>query len=122
MNRTKFLTVLPLGIAGLAFLACAGAPPQGSGSGANSPAPSVVGTTLEPEITLAEFDAVKTGMTYDEVTKIIGVPGEVTSEFAASDPQYSSKSYKYLGSTSFETATITFTGGRVSTKSQFGVR
>lgn len=121
MKHSKFWTALPLGIAGLTFLACAGAP-AGNNSGANSPPPSVVGTPgPEPEITLGEFDQIKQGQTYEEVKAIVGVAGEVTSEFASSDPKWASKTYKFNG-VNLSSAIVIFTGGVVSSKSQFGLQ
>jgi hypothetical protein len=46
-----------------------------------TPVPTPTPTPKNKEtISKEEFDAIKTGMTYDEVTKIIGGPGEVLSE------------------------------------------
>jgi hypothetical protein len=126
--------LIPLTVAvalGIGIGACA-VNPQGNNSGANSPPPSVVGSAPwtppaseplvgEPEITLAEFDQIKQGMTYDQITKIIGVAGEVTSSYEASDPKWSSKTYQYKGRSVGSTAMVMFTGGVVSSKSQFGL-
>lgn len=105
-------TAIALAAAGLVFLGCSGAvTPNGAGS---PPA------TLPPaEITLAEFDQISTGMTYEQVTTVVGSPGTVSSEM--NTPGMASKSYKYDGGT-VSTAIVTFSDGKVQTKTQFGLK
>lgn len=52
---------------------------------------SVVVSRDKPTITKAEFNQIKNGMTYEQVTAIIGGPGEVATEGI----------YKYSGDSSF---------------------
>jgi hypothetical protein len=105
------------------FLACANPTGAGNNSGAVSPAPATT-APIEPEITLAEFDQLQEGMTYDQVVTIVGVNGQVESEYKADKPEYSSKSYSFVGPTKgFMTsnAYLYFTGGKLSTKMQHGL-
>jgi hypothetical protein len=116
-------------LVGLALGACA-VNPQGNNSGAVSPPPGEGTKTFQlpeatpaaPEITLAEYDAIQKGWTYDQVKEKVGVAGEVTSSYDASDPKWSSKSYKFNGSDLGSTAVISFTGGVVDNKMQFGLK
>lgn len=108
---------------GLSLGACA-TNPKGNNSGASSPAPVAPVTAVapaEPEITLAEFDGIKKGMTYEQVVQIVGVNGEVMSSYDASDPKWSSKTYTFKGRNSYSTAMVSFTGGVVDTKMQSGL-
>jgi len=41
---------------------------------------------IKPTVTKAEYDQVKTGMTRAEVEKIVGKPGETTSDFSFEIP------------------------------------
>ena len=120
--RTASILVAVFATAGL--VAC-DTNTRGNNSGAVSPAPSAVSVPAsEPEITLAEFDQIKQGMTYDQVVKIIGVAGQVTSEYKAppiGGQDFSSKTYTFHGATLGSSAVITFTGGTVSSTMQFGL-
>lgn len=130
MNIRKPLAAAPVVAIAITFLACS-SQPKGNNSGADSPPPSVPGGTAPwaapapaaaaPEITLTEFDKIQNGQTYEQVKEIVGVAGEVQSEYAAPDPQYSSKTYTFKGD-SFAEATVTFTAGVVSMKMQFGLK
>lgn len=74
------------------------------------------------KITKAEFEAIESGMTYDEVVEIIGGPGEVMSESgnegeAAHTVMYSWDGVGQLGAN----ANATFQGGELINKAQFGL-
>ena len=69
------------------------------------------------KITLDKFNQIQTGMTYEEVVAIIGEEGTVSSESSYGD--YSSKIYSW--SNGIANATISFTNGKVSAKSQVGL-
>jgi hypothetical protein len=120
MNK-NWLIALPL----LGLAACVPTQTTSNNSGAVSPTPVVVTTLPEPEITLAEFDALKEGMTYDEVVAIVKSPGQVESEYNDPKyPQYSSKSYSWQGpAKGFMTSSghVIFNGGRLTTKMQNGL-
>ena len=69
------------------------------------------------KITLDKFNQIQTGMTYEEVVAIIGEEGTLSSESSYGD--YSSKIYSW--SNGIANATISFSNGKVSAKSQFGL-
>ncbi len=76
-----------------------------------------------PTISLAEFNQIATGMTYQEVTDIIGSAGEVTSEVDIFDDyEYFTQVRTWDGEGSIgANAVIEFQGGKVITKAQFGL-
>jgi|SRR6185503_4371828 len=117
MNKILIAALCLVGLT----LACT--PPRGNNSGATSPAP-VVADEIEPEITLAEYDQIQSGMTYEQVKDIVGVAGEVTSGYDAQPgyEQYSTKSYTFKGWYAGANAVIMFQGGRVQNKFQFSLR
>ncbi len=69
------------------------------------------------KITIDKFNQIQTGMTYEEVVAIIGEEGTVSSESSFGDS--SMKIYSW--SNGIANATISFTNGKVSAKSQFGL-
>lgn len=75
-------------------------------------------------ISLAEFNAITTGMTYDEVVSIIGGPGEILSQvdlglgIGAATVMYSWPGEGGVGAN----ATVMFQGGQVVSKSQAGLQ
>ncbi len=77
--------------------------------------------TPEPSgaVTLANFNKVRTGMTYSEVSGIFGSPGELNaqSEFGG----YTSEIYSWDAAKGFGSATVTFMNGKVQSKAQFGL-
>jgi len=74
-----------------------------------------------PEITLAEFNSINTGMTYTEVCDIIGSSGELSVESSAAG--ITTKIYKWEGSGSLgANANVTFQGGKVVMKAQAGLK
>ena len=69
------------------------------------------------KITLDKFNQIQTDMTYEEVVAIIGEEGTVSSESS-----YGNSSMKiYSWSNGIANATISFTNGKVSAKSQIGL-
>lgn len=90
-----------------------------------TPAPTNVQPKEEPKnkptITLAEFQQVKNGMTYEEVVKIIGGQGTLQSE--AGDGKYKIEMYSWDGEGGFgANANVTFQGGKVTAKAQIGLQ
>lgn len=74
-------------------------------------------------ITLDEFNAIKTGMEYQEVFDIVGGRGEVVSEFESSfgDEHYTI-TFSWDGEGSLlANAHVTFEGGKVRSKIQYGL-
>lgn len=84
---------------------------------------STVTTKNDEKITLEEFNQIKTGMTYDEVVKIIGGEGVVLSESnIGNSEQYHTIIYKWEGKGSIgANANITIQGGKVISKAQAGL-
>ena len=74
-------------------------------------------------ITLEEFDAIQTGMGYQEVFDIIGGRGTVLSEVDAGlGSEYYTVIYQWDGEGAVgANANVTFQGGTVSAKAQFGL-
>lgn len=80
-----------------------------------------IGITAPDAVTIDrdKFNAINTGMTYDEVVAVVGGPGTEDSytEFMGS----TSTSYIWSGSSLGSSASVTFTDGKVSNKTQFGL-
>lgn len=73
-------------------------------------------------ISLAEFNQIKTGMTYDAVAKIVGGRGEILSEVDIGDPAYYTAVIMWEGEGSVgANANMTIQGGLVTAKAQFGL-
>jgi hypothetical protein len=108
MNITKPKAIAGI-VGGLIVLGCSGA--GGVANGDKSP-PS---TTPTEQITLAEFDSITHGMTFDEVVVIVGSPGKVSSEIM------NTKTYTFDGGI-MASGIIQFTDGKVSSKSHFGLK
>ena len=89
-------------------------------SGANS---VDVPTDNPNTITMDEFDAIKTGMTYQEVFDIIGGRGETISESDIGlGDEYYTVMYEWQGEgVPGANANVMFQGGKVVNKAQFGL-
>ena len=97
-----------------------------------SPAPTAAATekpaqTPKPtpkngkEITLAEFNEIESGMTYEKVTEIIGSAGTVMSEVGKKGEKLHTVMYKWDAS-GFGSANATFQGGELLSKAQIGLK
>lgn len=76
----------------------------------------------EPTISKAEFDQIKNGMSYEEVTAIIGGPGEVLSETGSEGEQFHTVMYMYEGEGKLgANANMMFQEGKLISKAQFGL-
>lgn len=75
-------------------------------------------------ISLAEFNAISTGMTYEEVVNIIGSEGEVLSEVdIGAGEEYRTTMYTWEGEGSLgANANVTIQGGKVTAKAQLGLK
>lgn len=69
--------------------------------------------------TMDKYNQVKTGMTYDEVVAIMGGDGELSSDTKIAG--VSSKLYLWDGEDIASNCSITFSDGKVSSKSQIGL-
>jgi outer membrane protein assembly factor BamE (lipoprotein component of BamABCDE complex) len=76
----------------------------------------------EGVLTKAKFDQIQNGMTYDQVVQIIGSKGELMSSTGDKGSQFYTEMYSFktdgdLGANS----SITFQGGKLINKAQFGL-
>lgn len=76
-----------------------------------------------PTISMEEYNAIKTGMTFQEVYDIVGGPGEVLSEVdLGMGEEYHTIMKTWVGEGSIgANANVTFQGGKVTLKAQFGL-
>lgn len=72
------------------------------------------------KITLAEFQELKTGMSYDDCVNIIGSYGTVSAEMTAFDVTTTTMSFE--GNASFSSATLTFQNGKLTSKMQYNLK
>lgn len=74
-----------------------------------------------PKISKAEFDALQTGMTYEEACSVIGGEGELSSQVDAAG--YDTKLYIWEGEGSIgANANVTFQNNKLMSKAQFGLK
>lgn len=75
-------------------------------------------------ITLSEFNAIENGMTYEQVVNIVGSEGDVLSSVDLGiGAEYASAMYTWEGDGSTgANANVTFQGGKVISKAQFGLK
>lgn len=74
-------------------------------------------------ITKAEFEKIQNGMTYDQVKKIVGGAGEVTSESGKKGSEFYTLLITYKGEGDLEAnANFQFQGGKLQNKAQFGLK
>ena len=92
--------------------------PSGSSSASSVASVSAAAAT----ITKAEYDSTKSGMTYDEVKKIIGGDGKLMTEAGDPNDKYYTAVYSWYGEGSFAIATFSFQAGKLHTKSQTGLQ
>lgn len=73
-------------------------------------------------ITSEKFSAIETGMTYDEVVNIVGSDGELLSQSdVGGSGEYKFEIYVWYGVAPGSNANVTFQGGKVIAKAQFGL-
>ncbi len=80
-------------------------------------------TSENTRITLEEFNQIQTGMTYEQVVELIGTDGTIMSESdITGDGQYKTTIYSWEGKGGLgANANVTFQGGKVVAKAQFGL-
>lgn len=77
----------------------------------------------KPSMNKAEFDQLKSGMTYEEASAIIGGPGEVISESGNPGDQFHTVMYQYEGEGDLgANANLMFQGNKLQNKAQFGLK
>ena len=77
---------------------------------------------IKKDVTISadEFNKIKSGMTYKDMTEIIGGEGEVISEWEIGNIK--TTMYKFNGSWFWSNANITVQNGKVMMKAQFGLK
>lgn len=78
-----------------------------------------VGESTDVTITKAAYKKIKPGMTYQDVVKIVGGEGELTSSSKVAG--YTTKTYTWYGSDLGSNAEVTFQNGKVQSKAQAGL-
>lgn len=73
----------------------------------------------QEKMTLEKFNKIETGMKYEEVVKIAGEEGTLSTE--TSYGNQTMKIYYWYASNGISNATVSFTNGKVSGKSQIGL-
>lgn len=73
----------------------------------------------DAKVTLAQYEQIQDGMTYDEVVSIFG--GKETSSSESEVAGVKSEIMTWNGNTTFSAVTIGFTDGKVTSKSQTGL-
>ena len=93
------------------------------GGGVSSGNIPVAEPTNKPTISLDEFNAIETGMTYEEVVEIIGSEGQVLSEVDIGEDEYKTTMYAWEGDYGLgSNANVTIQGGAVVSKAQLGLK
>lgn len=87
-----------------------------AGDGTNK---SVLKQIETPAVTMAQFKALKTGMTYDQVKKVMGSPGEETSNSSVAGVTMQMYSWGNLNGSNM---ILTFTNGKLDSKTQIGLK
>lgn len=96
--------------------ATAGTPVSTAAAATPAPAPR----PAEPEVTMANYDRLRTGMTYRQVTAIVGPPDE---EMARSEVAgYETVMYSWRQGMFGANMNVMFQNGRLVQKAQFGLR
>jgi len=95
----------------------------------STPTPSSSTTTTapisknKPTMTKAEFDQIKDGMSYAEVTAIVGGPGELQAESGKAGDADHTVSYMYKGDGAIgANASLMFQGEKMNMKAQAGLK
>jgi hypothetical protein len=91
------------------------------------PTPAPATPTPAPKnketISKAEFDTIKNGMSYEEVTQIIGGPGELLSESGNKGEALHTVMYMYTGEGGLgANANMMFQGNKLMNKAQLGLK
>jgi hypothetical protein len=90
---------------------------------APAPTPAPEPPKNKPAMSKAEFDQIQNGMTYEQVTAIIGGSGEMMSEVGSKGDQFYTVIYQYEGEGDFgANANLTFQGSKLQMKAQFGLK
>ncbi|HZK84485.1 MAG TPA: hypothetical protein VFC58_07400 [Desulfosporosinus sp.] len=81
-----------------------------------------------PNMPMDEFEQIKNGMTYEQVTQIVGATGEIFAETGTPGNQFFTVTYQFKGEKEcldmFKSANVQliFQGGKLTTKTQMGLK
>ena len=78
----------------------------------------------QPKISMDKFIQIKNGMTYEQVTEIIGAPGEMVAETGNPGDQFYTATYNFKGEGFWPNgafAQLIFQNGKLNTKAQKGL-
>lgn len=82
-------------------------------------------TKNQPKISMDEFTQIKNGMTYEQVTEIVGSPGEMIAQTGTPGDQFHTETYNFKGDRNSilygSFAQLTFQDGKLNTKAQKGM-
>ncbi len=84
-----------------------------------SSTPAKASSSDDSELTMEKFNQIKNGMTYEECVEIIGSEGNET--FSGGEGKYKVNSYKWDGD-NFQFIMLTFTGNKLTSKVQNGLK
>lgn len=103
------ILILLIGIASIASL------------GEDNTSPTSANSTelQQQKVTLEKFNKLETGMTYKQVVEIIGEDGTLSTE--SSYGNQSLKVYYWYSSNGISNATVSFSNGKLTAKSQIGL-
>lgn len=130
--KKSFSSLFALAILATAIVGCGSnsAPTTTQGSTAAPAAPSAPTPPPAPKqddlagiMTKAKFDQIQNGMTYEAVSKIIGGPGELTSETGTKGDQFYTAIYSYKGNGDIgANAILMFQDDKLMNKTQMGLQ
>ena len=103
------ILILLIGIASIASL----------GEDNTSPTSANSTEVQQQKVTLEKFNKLETGMTYKQVVEIIGEDGTLSTE--SSYGNQSLKVYYWYSSNGISNATVSFSNGKLTAKSQIGL-
>lgn len=117
-----FSSILVVGILSACSSTNSSSTTSQSTSGSSSRPASAQPTKNPGTISKTEFTKIKSGMTYEQVTSVIGSKGKVQSQTGANGDPNQTTIYSWDGDSGFgANATVTLQGGKVVDKAQFGV-
>lgn len=78
-----------------------------------------------PGMSMDEFEQIKNGMTYEQVTQIVGATGEIVVETGTPGDKFYTVTYQFKGDGDIwvnANAQLIFQGGKLTTKTQMGLK
>ena len=78
----------------------------------------------QPDMSMTEFNQIRNGMTYEQVTAIVGSRGEIVVETGNPGNPFYTVTYQFKGEGGMwgnANAQLTFQGGQLTTKAQMGI-